>query len=33
VQGMRALGYSDQLIEKLCYRNWLRVLDQTWGHT
>ena len=33
VQGMRARGYSDQLIEKLCYRNWLRVLDQTWGHT
>ena len=33
VQVMRARGYSDQLIEKLCYRNWLRVLDQTWCHT
>jgi membrane dipeptidase len=33
VQVMRARGYSDQLIEKLCYENWLRVLDQTWGHT
>jgi membrane dipeptidase len=31
VQVMRARGYGDQLIEKLCYRNWLRVLDRTWG--
>lgn len=33
VQGMRTRGYSGQLIEKLCYRNWLRVLDETWGQT
>jgi len=28
---MRARGYGEPLIEKLCYRNWLRVLGQTWG--
>jgi membrane dipeptidase len=33
VQVMRARGYGEQLIEKLCYKNWLRVLGQTWGHT
>jgi membrane dipeptidase len=33
VQSMRTRGYSGQLIEKLCYRNWLRVLDETWGQT
>ncbi len=27
--GMRAHGYDDALMEKLCYRNWLRVLDAT----
>jgi membrane dipeptidase len=33
VQVMRTRGYGEQLIEKLCYKNWLRVLGQTWGHT
>src|SRR5258708_6671048 len=33
VQVMRARGYGEPLIEKLCYRNWLRVLGQIWGRT
>ena len=24
-------GYDEPLIEKLCFKNWLRVLGQTWG--
>ena len=31
VEVMRTRGYAEPLIEKLCYRNWLRVLGQTWG--
>jgi membrane dipeptidase len=31
VQVMRARGYGEPLIKKLCYRNWLRVLGQIWG--
>ncbi len=31
VQAMRDHGYGEALIEKLCYRNWLRVLADTWG--
>jgi len=27
---MRAHGYSDELMEKICHKNWLRVLDKTW---
>ncbi len=27
---MRARGYGEPLIEKLCFRNWLRVLERTW---
>jgi len=30
VQVMRTRGYREPLIEKLCFRNWLRVLGQTW---
>ncbi len=30
VEIMRARGYGEPLIEKLCYRNWLRVLERTW---
>ena len=33
VQVMRARGYGEPLIEKLCYRNWLRVLGQILGRT
>jgi membrane dipeptidase len=32
VQVMRARDYGEPLIEKLCFRNWLRVLGQTWGN-
>ncbi len=31
VAAMRAHGYGEALIEKICYRNWLRVLKKTWG--
>jgi len=31
VEAMRARGYSQPLIEKLCFRNWLRVLERTWS--
>jgi len=30
VQALRTRGFDDKLIEKLCYRNWLRVLRRTW---
>ena len=30
VQAMRKRGFSEPLIEKLCFRNWLRVLGRTW---
>ena len=31
VQAMRKRGFGEPLIEKLCFRNWLRVLGRTWG--
>ena len=31
VQVMRKRGFGEPLIEKLCFRNWLRVLARTWG--
>ena len=31
VQAMRKRGFSEPLIEKVCLRNWLRVLARTWG--
>lgn len=27
---MRGHGYNDELMEKLCYANWMRVLEATW---
>jgi len=33
VEVMRARGYGQPLIEKLCFRNWLRVLERTWSTT
>jgi membrane dipeptidase len=30
VAQMRARGYPRPLIEKVCFRNWLRVLEKTW---
>jgi len=31
VQAMRKSGFGEPVIEKLCFRNWLRVLGRTWG--
>ncbi len=31
VQVMRQRGFRKPLIEKVCFRNWLRVLGRTWG--
>ena len=31
VQAMRQRGFGEPLIEKICFRNWLRVLGRTWG--
>jgi membrane dipeptidase len=31
VEVMRTRGYGEALIEKLCWRNWLRVLERTWA--
>ena len=31
VEAMRKRGFGKPLIEKLCFRNWLRVLARTWG--
>jgi membrane dipeptidase len=33
VGAMRARGFDQQLIEKVCFKNWLRVLRQTWRET
>jgi membrane dipeptidase len=30
VQAMRQRGFGTPLVEKLCFRNWLRVLRRTW---
>ncbi len=31
VRALRKRGFGKKLIEKLCFRNWLRVLGRTWG--
>lgn len=31
VEDMRLRQFGDALIEKICHRNWLRVLEKTWG--
>jgi membrane dipeptidase len=31
VEAMRTRGFGEPLIEKVCFRNWLRVLARTWG--
>jgi membrane dipeptidase len=31
VDALAARGYSQALLEKICYGNWLRVLEATWG--
>ena len=30
VEAMREAGYGEALIEKICWRNWLRALDKSW---
>lgn len=30
-QAMKRHGYDESLMEKLCYGNWMRVLEKTWG--
>jgi membrane dipeptidase len=31
VQAMDQAGFGAELIEKICWKNWLRVLEETWG--
>ncbi|MGB8814645.1 MAG: membrane dipeptidase, partial [Paracoccaceae bacterium] len=31
VEAMRAHGYGEALLEKLCWSNWISVLRRTWG--
>jgi membrane dipeptidase len=31
VRLLRSRGFGERLIEKLCFKNWLRVLRKTWG--
>lgn len=31
VQALAARGYAGEALEKLCWRNWVRVLGETWG--
>ena len=31
INAMRARGYGEALITKICSGNWLRVLERTWG--
>jgi membrane dipeptidase len=33
VQALRTGGYDEQAVEKIAYRNWLRVLKSTWEAT
>ena len=30
VEAMGARGFGERMIEKVCYKNWLRVLEATW---
>jgi len=31
MEAMRAHGYDDELIERIAWRNWVEVLERTWG--
>ena len=31
VEIMRTRGFGEPLIEKICHKNWLRVLEKTWS--
>jgi microsomal dipeptidase-like Zn-dependent dipeptidase len=28
---MRERQFSEPLVEKICFENWLRILQRTWG--
>ena len=30
-EAMRAHGYNEALMAKICHQNWFRVLRKTWG--
>jgi membrane dipeptidase len=32
VAAMRKRQFGEALIEKICFENWMRVLERTWGH-
>ncbi len=32
LEAMRTRGFGEPVIEKVCFRNWLRVLGRTWGN-
>ena len=31
-QAMQSNGFDDDTMKKLCYQNWIDVLERTWGH-
>jgi membrane dipeptidase len=31
VEAFRAAGYDDETLRKLCFDNWLRVLEASWA--
>ncbi|RJT53068.1 dipeptidase [Rahnella variigena] len=31
VEALRKAGYGQALLEKICYKNWINVLERTWG--
>jgi membrane dipeptidase len=31
VAAMRKRQFGEPLVEKICFENWLRVLERTWG--
>jgi membrane dipeptidase len=31
VEALRRAGYDEETLQKLCYGNWLRVLERSWG--
>ena len=31
VEIMRERGYGETLIEKICSKNWLRLIERTWA--
>ncbi|MGK0229649.1 MAG: membrane dipeptidase, partial [Gammaproteobacteria bacterium] len=30
-EAMKEHGYNDELMQKLCHGNWLKVLEKTWA--